>query len=260
MQATLPLAPRNSMPSLVMAGAVALLALPSAVLAFSTRFDTVIENASADSNQGDFSPSEMDPRAARAMAARQQAQFMRGKEELFHFTPAGLAARPDRSVTVAVRVDAETARAIVVRGPSINAPRIQNPGPNQRVAPNAYNLGLSRGYQGFSTLTSTYSLPGNDRAKHDLPDLSAFPRIETSGDSRLAPHIQLVDRERAGRAPRTLESNGEQTVDVGGSYRVTRNFDVTAGVRYSQDRDRLKPTSDAKSDSQAVFVGTQFRF
>jgi hypothetical protein len=104
MQATLPLAPRNSMPSLVMAGAVALLALPSAVLAFSTRFDTVIENASADSNQGDFSPSEMDPRAARAMAARQQAQFMRGKEELFHFTPAGLAARPDRSVTVAVRL------------------------------------------------------------------------------------------------------------------------------------------------------------
>jgi opacity protein-like surface antigen len=61
-------------------------------------------------------------------------------------------------------------------------------------------------------------------------------------------------------APPHAGSNGEQTVDVGGSYRVTRNFDVTAGVRYSQDRDRLKPTSDAKSDSQAVFVGTQFRF
>lgn len=261
MQATLSSAPRNSMPALVMAGAVGLLALPSAVLGFSTRFDTMAESSASGSDQGDFAPGEPDPRIARIMAARQQAQFMRGKEALLHFTPAGLAARPDRSVTVAVRVDAETARAIVVRGPSSGAQRLQAAGPNLRLAaPNAYNLGLSRGYQNFSTLTSSYSLPGNDRGKHDLPDLSAFPRIETNSDSRLAPHIQLVDRERAGRAPRTLESFGEQSVDVGGSYRVTRNFDVTAGVRYSQDRDRLKPTNDTKSDSQAVFVGTQFRF
>jgi len=257
MQATLPSAPRNSMPALVMAGAVGLLALPSAVLGFSTRFDTAADNSASGADQGAFSSSELDSRAARAMAARQEAQFMRGKEALFHFTPAGLATRPDRSVTVAVRVDAETARAIVVRG---QTQRIATTGPSVRVAPDAYNLGLSRGYQGFSTLTSTYSLPGNDRAKHDLPDLSTFPRAETGSDSRLAPHIQLVDRERAGRAPRTLESLGEQSVDVGGSYRVTRNFDVTAGVRYSQDRDRLKPTNDIKSDSQSVFVGTQFHF
>ena len=249
------------MPALVMAGAVGLLALPSAVLAFSTRFDAAAESAQSGGDQGAFAPGELDHKAARAMAARQQAQFMAGKEGLFRFTPAGLAARPDRSVTVAVRVDAETARAIVVRGttPGV-AQRMPAPGSNVRLAPNAYNLGLSRGYQNFSTLTSTYSLPGNDRSKHDLPDLSAFPRIDSGSDSRLAPHIQLVDRERAGRAPRTLESFGEQSVDVGGSYRVTRNFDVTAGVRYSQDRDRLKPTYDTKSDSQAVFVGTQFKF
>ena len=48
--------------------------------------------------------------------------------------------------------------------------------------------------------------------------------------------------------------------DVGGAYRVTRNLDVTAGVRYSQDRERLKPLTDGKQDSQAVYVGTQFRF
>lgn len=246
------------MPALVMAGAVGLLALPSAVLAFSARFETVVENSEPDSNAGHFAPGELDPRAARALAAREQAQLMQGKPGLFRFTPAGLATRPDRSVTVAVRVDAETARAIVVRGPAQSSKSAAVP--SLRVAPNAYNLGLSRGYQNFSTLTATYSLPGNDHGKHDMPDLSAFPRVDGSGDSRLAPHIQLVDRERAGRAPRTLEGFGEQSVDVGGSYRVTRNFDVTAGVRYSQDRDRLKPTNDSKSDSQAIFVGTQFRF
>ena len=46
-----------------------------------------------------------------------------------------------------------------------------------------------------------------------------------------------------------------------GSYRLTRNFDVTAGVRYTQERDRLAPVVDtAKQDSQAVYIGTQFHF
>jgi hypothetical protein len=148
MQATLPLAPRNSMPSLVMAGAVALLALPSAVLAFSTRFDTVIENASADPIRAIF-PQRNGPQsrprhgrpATGAIYARQ------GGAVPFHPRRIGGKAGPVSDGGGAG--DAETARAIVVRGPSINAPRIQNPGPNQRVAPNAYNLGLSRGYQVF---------------------------------------------------------------------------------------------------------------
>jgi len=35
---------------------------------------------------------------------------------------------------------------------------------------------------------------------------------------------------------------------------------VTAGVRYSQERDRLGPLTDGTQDSQAVYLGTQFRF
>jgi hypothetical protein len=31
-------------------------------------------------------------------------------------------------------------------------------------------------------------------------------------------------------------------------------------VRYSQERERLRPLTDGKQDSQAVYVGTQFRF
>jgi len=78
--------------------------------------------------------------------------------------------------------------------------------------------------------------------------------------SRLAPRIELDTRERAGRAPRTFEGQGDYQVDLGGSYRLTRNLDVTAGVRYSPERDRLLPLTDGKKDSQAVYVGTQFRF
>jgi hypothetical protein len=50
------------------------------------------------------------------------------------------------------------------------------------------------------------------------------------------------------------------TVGVGGSYRLTRNLDVTGGVRYQIQRDRLEPLADQRRDSQAVYVGTAFRF
>jgi len=41
---------------------------------------------------------------------------------------------------------------------------------------------------------------------------------------------------------------------------VTRNVAVTAGVRYSSERDRIAPLTDTTQDSQAVYVGTRFRF
>ena len=90
--------------------------------------------------------------------------------------------------------------------------------------------------------------------------LSAYPDPASGGDpSRFAPRVVLDEREKTGRAPRTFEQS-DQSVDLGGSYRVTRNLNVTAGVRYSPERDRLLPLTDGKQDNQAVYVGTQFRF
>ena len=79
--------------------------------------------------------------------------------------------------------------------------------------------------------------------------------------SRFQPRIALeAEKGTTGRSRGTLESLGEQTVDLGGAYRITGNLDVTAGVRLSQDRDRIAPLTDSVQDSQAVYVGTQFRF
>ena len=100
----------GSRPAVVMAVAVSLLALPSAVLAFTTRLDLPAEEVSGNQGVGSLPPGQNDPRLALAIAARQQAQG-----SLFRFTPAGIAARPDRSVTVAVNIDSAAARAIVVR-------------------------------------------------------------------------------------------------------------------------------------------------
>lgn len=235
----------------LLGGAVCLLALPSAVLAFTTRFEP--RSASA---ANDVEP--MDARAdahplARAIPIRSLA-----KGKLFPFTPAGTPNRPDRSVTVAVRVDAITVQAIRIRRNEIA--QASEAGPNPlRIAPTAFNLGVSRGYQNFSQSL----VPSADPRKIDMPDLSRFSLSagHPSGDpARFSPRIVIDEKPAAGRAPRTFAADGGDLVDVGGAYRVTRNLDVTAGVRYSQERERLRPLTDGKQDGQAVYVGTQFRF
>ena len=47
---------------------------------------------------------------------------------------------------------------------------------------------------------------------------------------------------------------------MGGSYRLVGNLDVTAGLRYASDRERLRALTDHRQDSQAIYVGTQIRF
>ena len=237
-------------PAMLLAGAVCLLALPSAVLAFSSDLDSAQGNGGLDAHasMANFMPARVDPRLARSITV----PGLTGSQA-FHFTPAGSATRPDRSVTVAVRVDAVGAQAILVR-----APREALAGAGitaLRIAPTAYSLGVSRGFQNFGL--------AGDQRRIDAPDLSSF-RLGAVGaadePSRLNARIAFDEREKTGRAPRTLESNGEQTVDVGGSYRLTGNLKVTAGVRYSQERDRVLPVIDGQKDGQAVYVGTQFRF
>ena len=238
-----------------LAGAVSLLALPSAVLAFATDFETQFTPAGASALQA-IDSAGTPPQLARAIPIRSLA-----KDSLYPFTPAGTPNRPDRSVTVAVRVDSGAPQMISVRGIRVrnladgsNAPL--------RIAPTAFNLGVSRGYHNFAQNL----VPPADARRPDLADLSKFS-IATNGAggadpaSRLRPRIVVDEKQAAGRAPRTFAGDGDDQVDVGGSYRLTRNLNVTAGVRYSQsERERLHPLTDGKQDNQAVYVGTQFRF
>ncbi len=122
----------------------------------------------------------------------------------------------------------------------------------------AYNLGVSRGYRSFAQSPVTPS----DIRRIEMPDLASFkPGTAARRDpSRFGARIELDEKQNAGRAPRTFEGQDEARVDVGGSYRLTRNLNVTAGVRYEQERDRLVPLTDGRQDSQAVYVGTQFHF
>ena len=210
-----------------------------------------------------FTPANADPATARRVAARIAA---RGQE--LRFTPAGADGSRLRTVTVAIRVDENTARAIQVRSAIAAAGAGLGSEPGlagtslATIAPTRFNLGAARGYKSFAQAPAPAAPSGLGVANFALPDLASFRPREGAPDrpSRLEGNLALETANRAGRSPRTLESAGEQAVDLSAGYRLSKNLNVTAGVRLSQNRDRIAPLTDAQKDDQAVYVGTQFRF
>ena len=234
------------------AGAVLVLGVPSASLAVNL-LDSDSSSSSIRS-LASFTPASADPRLARMVEARRN-----GNGRMMRFTPAGANRATNRAVTVAVRVDAEAAQAISVRS-AINTALEPAPVAGARIAPSRYNLGVARGYRSFAQAPAL-SQPQSTAAILDLSEFAPSAGAHEE-PSRFAARIALEEEERtAPSGTQTLDSIGDQSLDVVGSYRLTRNLDVTAGVRFQQDRDRLSPLPNVEQlDSQAVYIGTQFRF
>ncbi|MGE8135888.1 hypothetical protein ACQKO5_19960 [Novosphingobium subterraneum] len=239
--------------TLGLAVVVGLALSPTVTSAFSSGFDMAPVSLAARGGIGSFTPASVDERLASQITVR---ALKNGK--LFRFTPTGTDTRPTRSVTVAVRVDALNSSNFAVR--TAMADTAQPGASPVRIAPMAFNLGMARGYASFASPAAAPS-PLHDLQRIEMPDLAKFKATgPASTPSRFAPRIEAEGRDQAGRAPRTLEGQGDYQLDLGGSYRLTKNLNVTAGVRYSPERDRLRPLTDGKQDNQAVYVGTQFRF
>jgi hypothetical protein len=170
----------------------------------------------------------------------------------FRFTPTDSRRSGSHAVTVAVR--ARSSRA------ALAAEHAASPadGSTVNLAPIAYNLGVSVGWRRFAlagdvTKVDLGMIPGSREAADlgiSYTGHRFSGRLKASADRPLA------------NAPRLVEEAPAYSVDVGGSYRLTRNLDVTAGVRYKAERDqnRLQQLTDDRRDSQAVYVGTAFRF
>src|SRR5690606_11079747 len=140
------------------AGAVVLASLPTAGFALGA-----LESASPVSMAGfaALTPASGDPQLAELVSQRAG-----GNARLIRFTPAGASIRADRAVTVAVRVDEGSVRAISVRS-AIEAAKEQVAADTSvRIAPTSYNLGISRGYQNFAKApqTSAFSRSLSDAA------------------------------------------------------------------------------------------------
>jgi len=226
-------------------------ALPTAVYAVGqlTNEDTL----GVSSSFASFTPASVDPRLAEIIAERRTSNV-----RMMRFTPAGASESGEsRSVTVAVRLGVESAQAITGRGGVEGSRESATTDSGLRIASTRYNLGLARGYRSFaqapalSTSLSTAQIP-------DLAEFRPSPGVREE-PSRFAARVEMEETVAPASAQQSARLS-DQMLDVGGSYRLTRNLDVTAGVRYQQERDlRALPEID-KQDSQAVYIGTQFRF
>jgi hypothetical protein len=213
---------------------------------------------------GSFTPASVDPKLLEQITVRALSHA-----QMFRFTPAGTETRPMRSVTVAVRVDRSVVDAIAIRSPLAGGPAEAGLGA-ARIAPAGFNLGLAHGYQSFASggvvPKATLKLGGSDFSGPDFGGFDLATKLSSDSGkgakvpSRFAPRIELDPREKASRTPRLLDGQRDYQVDVGGSYRLSRNLNVTAGLRYSTERDTLRAQTDTTKDSQAVYVGTQFHF
>lgn len=201
---------------------------------------------------GRFTPASVDPELAARVADKALARGIR-------FTPAS--APPisgNRTVTVAVRVDDGAAQIV-----SVGKLPEAVPGRGLGLAGlevSKFQLGAARGVQSFAR---SIDLSANV-SKLSAPDLAQIkptaPQDPSDKPSRLQPRIELEDRVIAGRSPNTLDAIAQQTVGVGGSFRLSQNLNVMAGVRYSKERDRIDRLTNSVKDSQAVYVGTQIKF
>jgi hypothetical protein len=189
---------------------------------------------------GSFTPAAAD--------ARFGASFGRaglGGNSGFRFTPSITPGSSNRRVTVAVRVRSVSAQ---------QAERSATAG--ALAGPYAYNLGIAMGWKRFA-VTSDYNrvdlgvLPGSRE--------SADVALSYSG-KRWSTRLALGADRPIGEASHLLDADRAVSVDLGGSYSITNRLDLTGGVRYKMDHDSLQYVADDRRDSQAIYIGTAFRF
>lgn len=233
--------------------AAALLA-PSMGLAFSSGFDTQPVSIESRGGIGSFTPASVDPE----LVSNLRFKALRG-DKMFRFTPANSNGDVNRAMTIAVRVSPNTVQAVNIKPELTGA--VGRGTSAVHITQSAYSLGVSKGFQKFA-------LPVMKRSESQIPDLNelgkgiALSDITGTDDkkSRFSPQIEIESQASGRNNVRAFDNQGSYSVDVGGSYKLTRNLDVTAGIRLKSERERLDSLTNEQFDSQAVFVGTKFRF
>ena len=226
------------------------LALTPALSAVRSAFDSAKAAASSTvslkilGSIGSFTPVTRDERLARAYAVAARDSQSRS----FRFTPTSGSTSGERSLTVLVRATPETS----------GTKRML---PDLGVAPVGYKLG---GNKGLDRLAGEVSVPVRDLSpvagKVEMPSANF---VLPGKRDRFSTNLQVDARTSvppASAAPQTMGSEKTYSVDLSSSYSLTRNLNVQAGVRYRGPDNRLVPVTDQAKDSQAVYVGTTFKF
>jgi hypothetical protein len=181
------------------------------------------------------------------------------KSSLFPFTPVGIDRGVNRTMTIATRVDSPlSANAVSIR----NIAKVDAPANGTSISLNKsdFSLKAARGWQGFNM-----ALAQKFAVKAPVLDIPAFGgfRLEDASPakkSRFKTNVNLALAREATPSPRGNAAAGEYKVGLESSFSLSRRIDLTAGLRYTSERDRIVPALDDRKDSEAVYVGTKIRF
>jgi len=191
-----------------------------------------------------FTPANADPRLAAAFAGRGSSLAD------FKFTPTAAKGRPSQ-IRVAIRARTPTAGKAQLADSSASTSAIG------ALTPASYNLGVAVGWRRFAIAGDVA------KSKEANPALggreSAAVGVSYSL-SKFTGRVAVGADRGDGQALSELRKSDNYSLDVGGAYSITRNIAVTGGVRYRIDHDRVSALKDARRDSQAVYVGTAFKF
>ena len=188
-----------------------------------------------------FTPASADPRLAATFSGRAPSLGD------FKFTPAAAKSRPSQ-VRVAIRARATSPQQLASNSSA---------SPVSALAPVSYNLGVAVGWRRFAVSGDVGKVrpagsPIDGRVSATVGVSYSLPRFT----GRVA-----VSADRAeGKAAPALRDPDNYALDVGGSYAVSKRLSVTGGVRYKIERDRITTLTDNRVDSQAVYIGTAFKF
>jgi hypothetical protein len=193
-----------------------------------------------------FTPANADPRLAAALGGRTLSLSD------FKFTPAAAKSRPSQ-LRVAIRARAGTPAS----GRMADASAVTSATAVSALTPASYNLGVALGWRRFAV--------SGDVAKVSSPDPALGGResavVGVSYSLKRFTGRVAVGADRAdGRPLPALRKGDNVSLDVGGSYSLSRRIALSGGVRYEVERDRMSALKDDRRDSQAVYVGTAFKF
>jgi hypothetical protein len=191
-----------------------------------------------------FTPANADPKLAAALAGKSLSLTD------FKFTPAPAKGRPSQ-VRVAIR--AQT--------PAPTPSRLTDANAATTVAalnPSTYNLGIAVGWRRFAVSGDVAKVKDADLALGGRE--SAVVGVSYSLSNRLSTRVAVGAERITGNPVPALRRGDNVSLDAGASYALSRRIALTGGVRYNVERDRMSTLQDDRRDSQAVYVGTAFKF
>lgn len=192
-----------------------------------------------------FTPANADPKLAAALAGKGLALAD------FKFTPAPAKGRPTQ-VRVAVR-----ARTLAPAETQV-AQGIASATAVSALTPTGYNLGVAVGWRRFAVSGDVSNVKSADPAAGGRE--TAVLGVSYSLNNRLSTRVAVGSDKATGNPALGLRQPDNMSLDVGSSYALSRHIALTGGVRYNIERDRLTTLQDDRRDSQAVYVGTAFKF